>query len=101
MARQTYVGLGRPEWAMKEFDAFLPYVKMIRAMQAECAPMGPDDNALKIAIDGLETAAYHFTRRPMYFDMYPADRDWRRNYYPGLGDERKELIADFDALLTF
>jgi hypothetical protein len=36
-------------------------------MQRECKPFGRDYHAIAVAIEGLETAAYHFTRRPHFY----------------------------------
>ena len=39
-------------------------------MQAECLPLGPNLMAMGIALDGLDTAAFHFTRRrDFYFEI--------------------------------
>jgi hypothetical protein len=75
MARVSYVGLGPPEAAVRTFDALLPYVLVIRALQAKCLPMGPDESALEIAVDGLEAAAFHFTHGAALFrrDEDPAE----------------------------
>jgi hypothetical protein len=94
MVRVVYVGLGGRDAAVRTFDDLMPHVLAIRALQAKCWPMGPDDMALEIAIDGLESAAYHFTRRPLYFDQ---TRVARQNFYPGLGD-RAAAIKAFDQL---
>jgi hypothetical protein len=100
MVRLTYVGLGLVEAAVREFDALRPHVLVIRDMQAKCWPLGPDDMALQIAVDGLETAAYHFTRRRMYYEATKAEREHGRNYYEGLG-ERPEAWKAFDALAPY
>jgi hypothetical protein len=85
MTRVTYNGLGTPEAAVRDFDGFKPYVTALRAMQLECVPDGPDFLALDIPIDGLETTAFHFTRRPHYYDQLRLPIDRRRADHPGLG----------------
>jgi hypothetical protein len=97
MVRVTYTGLGGREAAIDAFDDLRRYVLIIRAMQAKCWPLGPDDMALEIAVDGLETAAFHFTRRPLYYDMTRVAREHGRNYYEGLGD-RQACVEAFAAL---
>ena len=64
MGNTTYVGLGDP---VREFEILTVYVRELVAMQSECTPMGADDAAIGIALDGLETAAYHFTRRRHFY----------------------------------
>ena len=64
MVRQTYVGLSDP---VREFEALRPYAARLRALQRSCKPFGRDYHAIAIALDALETAAYHFTRRPHFY----------------------------------
>ncbi len=64
MVRQTYVGLSDP---VREFEALRPYAARLRALQRNCKPFGRDYHAIAIALDALETAAYHFTRRPHFY----------------------------------
>lgn len=85
MARQTYIGI-KPEFAVQAFDALLPHVLIIRAMQEKCAPMGADDFALEIAVKSLETSAYHFTRRVHFYEATRPRRSFGQNYFEGLGD---------------
>lgn len=66
MAKQSYVGLGEP---VREFEALRPYVNQLRKLQQKCKPFGRDYLAIAIAIDGLESAAYHFTRRPHFYAL--------------------------------
>lgn len=68
MARQSYVGLGDP---VREFEALAPYVDQLRKLQQKCRPFGRDYLAIAIALDALETAAYHFTRRPHFYAGHP------------------------------
>jgi hypothetical protein len=64
MVRRTYIGVRDP---LGRFDAMKPFVAELRAMQRECKPFGRDYHAIAVAIEGLETAAYHFTRRPHFY----------------------------------
>lgn len=99
MARQTYVGI-KPEHAVAAFDALLPHVLLIRGMQGKCAPMGADDFALEIAVQSLETSAYHFTRRVRFYDQTRVRRAFGQNYFEGLGD-RTEAGRAFVALRPY
>jgi hypothetical protein len=100
MVRVTYVGLGSRDAAVSAFDALLPHVLGIRALQAKCWPWSADDKALQIAIEGLEDAAYHFTRRPFYFEATRVERQHGQNFYEGLG-ERAAAIAAFETLSPY
>lgn len=100
MVRVTYTGLGGKEAAVTVFDGLLPHVLAIRALQAKCWPRGPDDMALEIAVDGLESAAFHFTRRPLYFDATRVQRNHGQNFYEGLGD-RAAAIRAFEGLTPY
>jgi hypothetical protein len=64
MVRMTYIGLADP---VGEFEALRPYVVRLRDLQRRCKPFGRDYHAIAIAIEGLEDAAYHFTRRPHFY----------------------------------
>jgi hypothetical protein len=100
MVHRTRYGLGDRRAAVLEFDKLLPHVLQIRALQANCRPLGPEDEALQIAVDALETAAYHFTRRRLYYEVAGVQRDYGRNYYPALGD-RAEAVAAFEGLAPY
>ena len=64
MSKQTYTGVHEPK---TQFERLKPAVDIIRAMQRTCRPFGKDYMILGAAIDGLDTAAYHFTRHPGFF----------------------------------
>jgi hypothetical protein len=64
MVRRTYVGISDP---VREFENLRPYAAQLRALQRGCKPFGRDYYAIAIAIEALETAAYHFTRRPHFY----------------------------------
>lgn len=70
MVARTYVGLGPRDVAIGRFNSLSPHVVEMLDMQAECLPLGPDYMAMGIALDGLDTAAFHFTRRrDFYFHL--------------------------------
>jgi len=100
MVHRTYYGLGPPEAAVREFEALKPYVVELLALQAECPPFGPDYMALRIPLDGLETAAYHFTRRRNFYHQLEADRPKHRAGNSRLSD-RCEAAAIFQALTPY
>ena len=64
MTRVRYTGLPDP---VNAFEALTPYVDQLRALQMRCKPFGADYLALAIALDGVQTAAYHFTGRPHFY----------------------------------
>jgi hypothetical protein len=64
MTRQAYPGLANPD---SEFEKLRPLVAELRRMQTRCRPFGADYHAIAVALNGLETAAFHFTRRPHYY----------------------------------
>lgn len=65
MVHRTRYGLG--ENPVHKFEALRPYVTELRKMQESCKPFGRDYMAIAIAIDALETTAFHFTRRPHFY----------------------------------
>lgn len=67
MVRQTYVGLGDQSEAIRAFTSLAPYANELRRLQTSCRPFGRDYHAVAIALDGLESAAYHFTRWPHFY----------------------------------
>lgn len=101
MAHRTYYGLGPADAAVREFDTLRPYVGQMLDLQRECVSMGPDYMAMAIALDGLQTAAYHFTRRP---DFYHALQEAAPP--PGGGGERRladkaQAISAFQGLKPY
>ena len=64
MCRHTYTSLADP---IRDFDALRPFVIELRRLQGQCKPFGRDYHALAIALEGLDSAAYHFTRRPHFY----------------------------------
>lgn len=97
MPRQTYVGLGPPDAAANVFNELAPYAGQLVDLQRECEPMSADYMAIGVALDGLQTTAYHFTRRPHFYSQLE-----ERRVRPGprnnrLGDLREAREA-FTAL---
>lgn len=64
MTRLTYPGIADPG---AEFEKLRPLAAELRRLQRRCKPFGRDYHALAVAIEGLETAAFHFTRQPRFF----------------------------------
>ncbi|MCR5877826.1 hypothetical protein [Phenylobacterium sp. J367] len=58
---------------MQEFDKLGAHVERMLAMQAGFAWASPGHMAFGIALDGLETAALHFTGRRHYYDALRRD----------------------------
>jgi len=99
MVHHTYVGLGPPDAAVREFNTLRPWVLELLALRAECTPLGADDSAICIALDGLRTAAYHFTRRAdFYFEL---EAPPRRPHGNRRLSDRTEAIAAFKALTPY
>lgn len=100
VVHRTYQGLGPPGAAVHEFDALGTYATQLFMLQLECDPMGADDMALRVAIDGLGTAAYHFTRRRRYYDAFaPASNAHRKGN--GRLSDPAEARAAFEALSPY
>lgn len=98
MVARTYVGLGPRDVAVKRFDSLAPHALKMLEIQADCVPMSPDDMAMGIALDSLEIAAFHFTRRRnFYFQLerpaYRANNGWLRDPVAAAGA--------FDALVPY
>lgn len=99
MVHRTYYGLGPAEVAVREFEGLEPHVLELLSLQQECVTLGPDHMALGIALDGLETAAYHFTRRRNFYHALEATAA-RRPSNGRLAD-REEARAAFQALSPY
>ena len=72
MVARTYYGIGPAETAVARFNDLRPYVVEILSLRSECEPMGSDFMAMSIALDGLDTAAFHFTRRRDFYHQVEA-----------------------------
>ncbi|WP_156378336.1 MULTISPECIES: hypothetical protein [unclassified Phenylobacterium] len=46
-------------------------MNQLRKMQQRCRPFGRDYHAIAIAIEALETTAYHFTRQAHFYAGKP------------------------------
>jgi hypothetical protein len=100
MVHRTYYGLGPPDAAVGAVEGLKPYAAELLALQAECSPLEPDYMALSIALDGLQTAAYHFTRRRDFYHELRSDRPTYHGRDNRLRD-RAEAIAAFQALTPY
>ena len=100
MAHRTYQGLGAPDSAVREFEAFNPSVVRLLALQGECLRLGPDYMALGIALDGLQTTAYHFTRRRYFYHAIEEGRAAHRDGNGRLSDPQ-EAVAAFRELTPY
>jgi len=100
MARVGYLGLGGAEAAVREFELLTPYVRELAAMQRECTPLSADYAALGIALDAVETAAYHFTRRRHFYHAVRGYTAEPREGNSRLSD-RVEALAAFKALAAY
>lgn len=49
------------------FEGLRPYALTLRHLQARCRPFGRDWQALNVALQGLETTAFHFTGTPQFY----------------------------------
>jgi hypothetical protein len=95
MVHRTYAGLGTPEAAARDFEALRPHVRLLWGLQACVGYFSRDGSALDIALDSLQTAAFHFTRRPHFYGPRDPTAD-----APDLGD-RSQAPAAFDALRPY
>ena len=100
MVASGYYGLGSHDAAVAAFDHLKPYVEELLSLQGECEPMKADYSAIGIALDGLQTAAYHFTRRRHFYHELEAQRPPYRLGNNRLGD-RQAAVAAFEALTPY
>ncbi|MGH6908571.1 MAG: hypothetical protein ACREE0_22960 [Phenylobacterium sp.] len=100
MVRMTYVGLGAVDAAVREFELLTPHVRDLLALQRECKPLSADHAALGIALDAVETAAFHFTRRRYFYHAVREDEGGRGGGNGRLGD-RMEALKAFKALAAY
>jgi hypothetical protein len=66
MVRRNYMGVMDPEGA---FEDLRPLVDRMIRLRAQCKPFGRDYHALSIAVEAMDSAAYHFTRRPHFYAL--------------------------------
>ena len=64
MVQRAYVGVSDP---VTRFEELKPLVDRLRALQRNCKPFGRDYHAIAIALDAMDSTAYHFTRRPHFY----------------------------------
>jgi hypothetical protein len=62
----------------RAFEALRPFRRAIGVMQDRCRPFGSDYLILSAVVKALDTAAYHFTREPDFFNLRPE----QSNYQP-------------------
>jgi hypothetical protein len=100
MVHRTYVGLGSQDVAVKAFNELTPWARALLELKWECEPMKAGYMAIGIAYDGLETAAFHFTRRRNFY--HELESEVRRT---GSGNGRlndpAEAVAAFLALQPY
>ena len=65
MTRVSYVGVLQPDRA---FEELRPLVEQVRAMRRRCREGSRDAAHLDAILAATNTAAYHFTRRPGFYD---------------------------------
>ena len=69
MTQVRYAGVPDPKRA---FDELRPLVARLVKMKIQCRPFGRDYHALSVALDALDTTAFHFTRNPNFFNETPS-----------------------------
>jgi hypothetical protein len=95
MVERGYAGLGAPQAAVRDFEALRPYVRALWGLQAAVGVFTRDGSAIDIALDSLQTAAFHFTRRPRFYgprDPLANATDLR---------ERATVMGAFEALRPY
>ena len=75
MTHRTYTGI-RAERAIEEFTSLRPWVLKMLGMRAACPMLGSDDCAMLVPLTGLQTAAYHFTRRRHFYEEIETTPDY-------------------------
>jgi hypothetical protein len=84
-------GLGPPEMAVPKVDALTPHVVKMLDLRVECGFMTAYGSAWGIAVDGLEAAAIHFTRRPEFHHRLKSDLSRLQPSNGRLGDRAEAL----------
>lgn len=67
MVHRTYLGLGTYETAVREFEALRPHVQLLWGLQGAVGYFSADGSAIEVALDALQTTAFHFTRQARFF----------------------------------
>jgi hypothetical protein len=68
MVHRAYSGLGPPDAAVRAFEGLRPHVEALCQLRAECGEDLRDRYVFDIALEALDTTAYHFTRRQFFFE---------------------------------
>ncbi len=89
MTYRAYSGLGAREQAAGTFEGMTPWARELKGLQQECDHLGSDWLAVGIAFDSLQTAAFHFTRRPYFYHQLEAEYPPQRK-----GDGRLKDAAE-------
>ena len=100
MVHRSYCGLGSREAALRVFEDLAVHAARLLELRAGCAWGGADHAAMGVAFDGLQTAAYHFTRRPHFYHALEADWPPQPAGKGRLAD-RGEAIAEFESLTPY
>ena len=93
-------GLGDQQACVRVFDDLRPYAEQLAEWRADFPITSPDWMAVGIAWDGLQTTAYHFTRRRYFYAEAEESRPQRLGANNRLND-RHEAIAAFEDLTPF
>ena len=64
MVQRNYLGVSDP---VKAFEELKPLVNQLITIRSRCKPFGRDYHAICIALEALDSTAYHFTRRPHFY----------------------------------
>ena len=97
MVHRTYLGLGSHEAAVREFEKLAPYVAELLELRRCCRFGSADHQAIGVALDGIETAAFHFTRRRHFYHEAESEQGAASEGNGRLSD-RAEALAAFRAL---
>jgi hypothetical protein len=100
LVHRTYVGLGPRARAVEAFERLLPFALDLMEMRRSCRFGGLNHKAVGIAIDGLETAAFHFTRRRDFYYHLDAGPEGAQGDNERL-DDRDEALAAFRKLTPY
>ncbi len=93
-------GLGDRAACVRIFNELRPYAEQLASWRADFSITSPDGMAIAIAWDGLQTTAFHFTRRRYFYADVAEAQANRSGSNKFLGD-RAEAIAAFEDLSPF
>jgi len=100
VVHRTYLGLRGRDAAIEAFEELKPYANELLALRSECRFGSLDHKALGVALDGLQTAAYHFTGRPHFYLEVETNFPTQRSDNGRLSD-RAEAIGAFKGLTPY